>query len=208
MDPAIGICIDAAFAKDAFLKEHQVVRMHIVLAGIIVLLTTPVAQAVLIGFFPGLDELIEKSDAIVILRIEKSHGDFGRSTLYSTHDCFIYQTLKGDIPPKSRMPLQLMDTRTAFVNPFAYNSTHLMFLTRKRSRNEPTEYRTIAYRGANVRLSPFGHERKPKGSTLKEQIVGILKATAEYDRKQHEKQQAFLDRMITDKPEPIDTVPD
>jgi hypothetical protein len=183
-------------------------RKSILLAGLAAVLTAPVAQAVLIGFFPGLDELIDKADAIVILRIDKSHDDFGSSTLYSTHDCYICQTLKGDIPAKSRMPLRLMDTRTSFVNPFAHSSTHLMFLTKKRSQNEPTEYRTIEFRGANVRLSPFGHEERPQGKTIKEQIVALLKSAAEYERKQHEKQQAFLDRMIVDKPEPTGTIPE
>src|SRR5437773_5142666 len=119
----------------------------VVLAGLAVVLATSIAHAVEIGFFPGLDELIGKADAIVILRVDRHVTDFGSSTLYSTHDCYVYQTLKGDIPINKTIRLQLMDTRTSFVTPYAIHSTHLMFLTKKRAENEPTEYRTIEIRG-------------------------------------------------------------
>lgn len=159
------------------------------------LLATSNAHAVRIGSFTGLDELIEKADAIVILRVERHVTDFGSPTLYSTHDCYIYQTLKGTIPGNSVIRVQLMDTRTAFVTPYAIGSTHLMFLTKKRTPNEATDYRTIEFQGANIRLTPFGHEKTPAGKTVKEQVKSILKRTAEYNVKQHEKEQAFLTQV-------------
>lgn len=154
------------------------------------------AHAVLIGFFPGLDELIRKADAIVILRVDQSRGDFGSPTLYSTHDCYIYQTLKGDIATGNTLRLRLMDTSSAFVSPYANHSTHLMFLTRKRAEDEPTEYRTLEFRGANVRLTPFGHEKLPEGGDTKEQITSLLRTTFEYNEKQHDKEQAFLEQIM------------
>lgn len=154
------------------------------------------AHAVLIGFFPGLDELIRKADAIVVLRVDRSLGDFESPTLYSTHDCYIYQTLKGDIATGKRIRLRLMDTSTAFVSPYANFSTHLMFLTRKRSEDEPTEYRTLEVRGANIRLSPFGHEKLPEGADAKEQITSLLRTPFEYNEQQHDKEQAFLEQVM------------
>src|SRR2546425_8260729 len=118
--------------------------------------------AVVIGNFPGLAELIDKADAIVILRVDQ-HVDLTSSdTLYTTHKCLIHQSLKGDIPTNTWVVLQLMDTRTPFINPFVVYSTHLMFLTKKRAQNEPTDYRTIEYQRANVRLSPFAHDKPPE----------------------------------------------
>ena len=177
-------------------------KKHIVIAGLAVVLAASLAHAVPIGFFPGLDELIERADAIVILRVDRHVTDFGSPTLYSTHDCYIYQTLKGDIPTNKTIRLQLMDTRTSFVTPYAIHSTHLMFLTNKRTGDEPTDYRTIEIRGANIRLTPFGHEKMPAGKTTKDQIRSLLKRTVEYNEKQHDKERAFLEHMIKGTAEP------
>ena len=169
-----------------------------------VLLAVAVTHAVMIGFFPGLDKLIEQADAIVILRVDKHVTDFGSPTLYSTHDCFVYQTLKGDIPTNTTVRFQLMDTRSSFVTPYAILSTHLIFLTKKRMENEPTDYRTIEIRGANVRLSPFGNEKMPDGKTVRDQIRALLERAVEYNKKQHDKEQAFLNQMIKGTAEPTD----
>lgn len=171
-------------------------------AIVVVIALVFTAQAVMIGFFPGLDELIEKADAIVILRVDRHVTDFGSPTLYSTHDCYIYQTLKGKIPANKTIRLQLMDTRTSFVTPYANLSTHLMFLTKKRTADEPTDYRTIEFRGANIQLTPFGHEKMPEGKTTRNKIKSLLKSTVEYNKKQYRKEQAFLNRMLIGTAEP------
>ncbi len=179
-------------------------RNGIIVACLGILLAASRADGVTIGFFPGLDKLIEKADAIVILRVDRHLTDFGSPTLYSTHDCYIYQTLKGDIPTNEMIRLQLMDTRTSFATPYAMRSTHLMFLTKKRTEDEPTDYRTIEIRGANILLSPFGHEKMPSGKTTKDQITSLLEGTVEYNQKQHDKEQTFLKQMIKGTAEPTD----
>jgi hypothetical protein len=181
-------------------------KKSILVAAVVLVLAAPLAQAVLIGFFPGLDELIQKADAIVILRIERHVTDPGNSRLDATCDCYIYQTLKGDIPANTTVPLDLIDTRSAFVTPFAFHSTHLMFLKKKQTDNEPAKYRTINFRGANVRLTPFGHEQMPQGKTLRDRIQSLLKDTVAYNRKQAEKEQAFLEKMIKGAAEPTDAL--
>jgi hypothetical protein len=181
-------------------------RKTIVIAVVAIMLMSVLAYAVRIGFFPGLDELVEKVDAIVILRVDKHVSDFGSPTHYSTHDCYVYQTLKGDIPANKTIRLQLMDTRTSFVTSYAIYSTHLMFLTKKRTLDEPTDYRTIEFRGANIRLSPFGHEKMPDGKTTKEKIRSLLKRTIEYNKIQYDKEQAFLNQMIKGTAEPTDAL--
>jgi hypothetical protein len=151
--------------------------------------------AVLIGPFPGLEKLSSKSDAIVILRVDHQLTDVD-SNLYATYDCIVYQTLKGEIPTGKTIRLQLMDTRTSFVSPYAIHSSHLMFLTRKRNDNEPTEYRTIETEGANVLLTPFGHEQMPEGKTIEDRIRSLLKRTIEYNEIEHRKERDFLDLMV------------
>ena len=189
--------VKATFDLKIMMKTLTVLLAAVVLAA-------TVAHAVMIGFFPGLDKLIEQADAVVILRVDKHVTDFGSPTLYSTHDCYVYQTLKGDIPTNTTVRFQLMDTRTQFVTPYAIHSTHLMFLTKKRTTNEPTDYRTVEIRGANTRLGPFGNEKMPNGKTVKDQIKALLKKTLEYNKKQHDKEQAFLNQMIKGTAEPTD----
>lgn len=172
-----------------------------------VVLSSAVCHGVLIGFFPGLDKLIERADAIVILDIERSFGDGISSTLYDTYECYICQTLKGEIPINQRIRLQLMDARTSFVPPFAPRSTHLVFLTKKLTPNEPTDYRSLNIEGANVLISPFGNEKMPEG-TVKEKIQAVLTRTLEYNKKQYEKEQTFLKKMLEEsKPVPAKPSP-
>lgn len=173
-----------------------------------VVLSSAVCHGVLIGFFPGLDKLIERADAIVILRIDRSFSDGMSPTLYGTYECCIYQTLKGEIPAKQRIRLQLMDARTSFVSPFALWSTHLVFLTKKRTPDEPTEYRSLEIQGANVLISPFGNEKMPEGKTVKEKIQALLTRTLEYNKKQYENEQTFLQKMLEEsKPVPAKPSP-
>lgn len=154
------------------------------------------ASAVRIGDYPGLEALIEKADAIVIARVDHHVDARNNPTRYTMHDCYIYQTLKGKIPSGKTTRLRLMDTRDSFGTSFAMHSTHLVFLTKKRSPNEPTEYRTIQIKGANIRLPPSGHEMVLEGKTVAQRITGLLKDTIDYNQKQHEKEQAFLARAL------------
>ena len=168
----------------------------VALAVLGILFTGSPAVAVLIGNFPGFDELVAKADAVVILRVDH-HVDVQSSpTLYTTHDCYICQTLKGDVPSGETVRLQLMDTRTSFVTPYAIHSTHLMFLTKKRTPNESTEYRTIEFQGANIQVSPFGNEEMPAGDTVLQQITTLLRRTIDYNREVYEKEQAFLKSAV------------
>ena len=167
-----------------------------VLAVLLVLLVASPRYTVPIGDFPGLQELINKADAVVILRIDRHINPHTDSNLLSTHECFIYQTLKGEIPPEKTIQLRLMDTRTSFSTPFALWSTHLMFLTKKRTPDEPTEYRTIEFQGANVRLAPLGHENNPEGNTVAEQVRSVLKRSLKQSKKAHAAELAFLHKMI------------
>jgi hypothetical protein len=170
-------------------------RKKIFTAFLAIALLAPLAHAVIIGFFPGLEQLVRQSDAVVILRVDKKVTDMG-DNLYSTHDCYIYQTLKGDIPPNSTARFQLMDTRSSFATPYATHSTHLMFLTKKRSENEPADYRTIEIIGANVALSPLGHEVLPEGNTTEDQIRSILAQQVKRSITAFQKEQDFLNMMI------------
>lgn len=161
------------------------------------LAVTVVSYSVPIGGPPTkLAKLIDMADAIVILRIDRHLSGFGSDTFYSTHECFIYQSIKGDIPKGTRIKLQLMDTEGSFATPYAWGSTHLMFLIKKAAEDEPTEYRTLTVNGAQVLLSPLGHEKPPEGKTIEEKVKNLIKDAILYQAKEHEKKQKFLKAMI------------
>jgi len=58
-----------------------------------------------------------------------------------------------------------MNTEGSFATPYAHGSTHLMFLMKKAAEDEPTDYRTLTFKGAQILLSPLGHEKAPEGKT-------------------------------------------
>jgi hypothetical protein len=153
-------------------------------------------KAVLIGHYPGLKKLIDSADAIVILRIDRHLTDFDSPTFYSSHECYIYQTIKGDIPKNVRINLQLMNTEGSFATPYAHGSTHLMFLMKKATEDEPTEYRTLTFKGAQILLSPLGHEKAPAGETIEQKIKSLIKDAITYQAEEHAKTEKFLKAML------------
>jgi len=153
-------------------------------------------NSVPIGYYPGLKKLIDSADAIVILRIDRHLTGFGSPTFYSTHECYIYQTIKGDIPKNTRIKVQLMNTEGSFATPYAHWSTHLMFLMKKANEDEPTDYRTITFKGAQTLLSPLGHEKAPEGKTIEQKVKNLIKDAIVYQTKEYEKRQKFLKTML------------
>jgi len=155
-----------------------------------------VARAVPIGHCPGLKKLIDTADAIVVLRIDRHLSDFYDPTFYSSHECYVYQTLKGGIPKNARINLRLMNTEASFATPYAHGSTHLMFLMKKAREDEPTEYRTLTFKGAQMLLSPLGHEKAPEGKTVEDKVKKLIKDAIDYQAKEHDKRQTFLKSLL------------
>lgn len=168
------------------------------IASLLLFVMSSISNAVVIGFYPGLKKLVETADAIVILRIDRHLSDFGSPNLLSTHQCYIYQTLKGDIPQNTEIKLQLMDTQGGFGSPYAYLSTHLMFLVKKKDPQEPTEYRTLQFQGAQVLLSPFGHEKAPQGKSIEEKVRNLIRGAISYQKEELQKRETFLEKMLSE----------
>lgn len=162
-----------------------------------VMLCTATAQAVLIRKFPGLESLIDESDAIIVLRVDR-HVDFSSmgDAYYSTHDCYVYQTLKGDIPANRTVRLRLMDTTGSFANPFALHSSHLVFLARSESQEAPAGFAAINVRGANIRLPAMDLVRTPVGATVGAKIEWLLRRALQQNEKDFERERGFLNQIV------------
>ncbi len=147
--------------------------------------------------FIGWPKLIEMADAIVILRIEQNLSDSrSRNTFYSEHECFIYQTLKGDLKKNSRVRLMLYDLEGSFTEPYSTLSNHLVFLVKKEQDDESTDYRMLTLCGAQTLLSPFGLEKMPEGQTLEEIIKNLIQSSIDYQDKKHKKLMNFLNSIM------------
>ena len=175
-------------------------RIGILKSGILMgtlMLGMATAQGTIIGPFPGLEKLIEMSDAIVILRIgAEVHSPGSLDLAYTTHECYIFYTLKGAIPENQTIPLWLVDTTDASPSPLSVYSSHLMFLVKEEIPAGVAQYRTINYRGASVRLPPTGHEKRPEGDTIADQVRSVVRSAAEYEGQQCKQKQDLLSRMI------------
>ena len=149
-----------------------------------------------IGNYPGMQQLIDKADAIVILRIDSHIDTQYKTNLFTTHSCYIYQTLKGKIRSGATAPLLLLDTQTNFVTPFSLSSTHLMFLSKSGAEHAPVFYQTMHFEGANIILSPFGHEKMPIGKTIKERVENLIKDSIKYRKDMADKEVTFLEKLL------------
>ena len=89
-----------------------------------------------------------------------------------------------------------MNTEASFVTPYAHGSTHLMFLMKKATEDEPTEYRTLTFKGAQILLSPLGHEKAPEGKTIEDKVRKLIEDAIVYHAKELEKRQKFLKGMV------------
>jgi len=94
-----------------------------------------------------------------------------------------------------------MDTRVNFRTPYAWLSTHLMFLVKRQNDDEPTEYRTLQFKGANIQLSPFGHEKIPEGKAIEDKIKNLIKKSIVYWEHEHEKNRMFLNEILKNEKE-------
>jgi len=179
------------------MEKLTMTKMFIITISLFLLLSSLTIHAVPIGGpAPKLKKLIDLADAIVILRIDQHLSDFGSPSFYSIHKCFIYQTIKGNIPKNIRIKLQLMNTKGSFATPYAHGSTHLMFLIKKTSKDESTNYRTLTFNGAQILLSPLGHEKAPKGKTINQKVRNVIKDAITYQNNKNDKNQIFLQAIL------------
>ncbi|HEX4413764.1 MAG TPA: carboxypeptidase-like regulatory domain-containing protein [Lacipirellulaceae bacterium] len=151
-----------------------------------------------IAAFPGVESLIEKSDAIVILRVDRQVQPDPGPDLLTTHECYIYQSLKGPTPKNQKITLRLMDPQHLATTPFSVGSTHLAFLIKKRSPDEPTDYRTLDVEGADIRLAPTGHEKLPVGNTVLDQVRSLIVEAMEFNDREHAKENDYLRTILAD----------
>jgi hypothetical protein len=64
------------------------------------------------------------------------------------------------------------------------------------SKDEPTEYRTVTVNGAQILLSPLGHEKAPQGRTIEDKVRKLINDAIVYQTEEHQKKMNFLRAML------------
>ena len=160
------------------------------------LLAFPV-KAELPPSFPGLDDLIKESDAVVVVRIKDEVLKAGRPEEdYSVYECTIDHSLKGEIKVGETIKTKLIKIGYTPEYPFAVRSIHLLFLSKKQGLNSSIEYLMLKYPGADVLLDPWMQHRTLIGKTLEENIHQLIEEALSFNYKQFVRKQVFLGKMI------------
>jgi len=171
--------------------------MRPLLALLIALVAGTRACAMLVSPFPGLQEIIELSDAVVVLRVDQDLLPPDRRVpAPRPYRCFIEQTLKGEIVPNVPMTILLYDVRSSLGNSFSTYSRYVVFLKRTPGAGSGSEYSSYLTEGSMIRLSPLGSETMPQGATVADRIRVLLAASLCYWEESERKERKFVASVI------------
>lgn len=160
-------------------------------------------RAVAIGFYPGLDKLVETADTIAIIRVEDAPSG-GMTDGWTLRNCYVYQTLKGDLKTTNygRVKIMLnefMSVKSNFGGEgLAPMTSHLVFLSSSKASVNGANHTIVTYEGADLPLSPLGNEKKPQGKTLKAQIQTLIRRYKTYRDEQIKRENELLDKSLAE----------
>jgi hypothetical protein len=147
-------------------------------------------RAVIIVPFPGLEKAIQQSDAVAIIRIDRNldAGIVG-PYLMSKHDCYIYQSLKGNLKAREVVQMSLYDMES-MASSFPRGSSHLVFLQYRSG-----VWMTCRFKRPTVRLAPLGNEKVPEGESIEAKIKVLLERSVKYWEEQWRNEREFMESL-------------
>ncbi|MBN1866869.1 hypothetical protein JW916_06220 [Candidatus Sumerlaeota bacterium] len=183
-------------------------KRHLVFVGVVCLLVIPAsAPAPIFGFFPGLDELVRRSDAIVVGRIVKTsvqrrieiHGAYepwmGASDGHEDHVVEVLKTIRGNLKEGETCVIGIRDLLVSAElggisnDRISSGSVRLLFLGNTppfspyTPEGEPAIAWTLNCEGASYPLNSEIDSAKLKDGDPREQIAEILHRSLELSRK-------------------------
>ncbi|MFL5340109.1 MAG: hypothetical protein ACJ8F7_08150 [Gemmataceae bacterium] len=154
------------------------------------------ARAVVIANFKSLDDLIDKSDAVLVVRIDRTTQPVVGPDLYTTHECFVYATLKGKAEVGQRVSLQLLNAGRFDESRFGVGSTYIVFLRSGAAGTGGPTYWSIQVEGATIPVAPDFREKTVKGKTAKEAVKALVREYIEYRDRKTQKQNEFFEKLL------------
>lgn len=159
-------------------------------------------SALFVTSFPGLDAMIEKSDLVMVVRIERlvSQGE----DHWGLYQSLVMRVLKGELPEKGKEKLWLCGATTDWPYSFIPGTTYIVFLNKDSTGGG--DYRAPAIYGAVIRASPFNHEKEPKGNTVLEKVAHVIREGRDFCKKLHDNEQRIFSTALGE-PLPLLSVP-
>lgn len=152
--------------------------------------------AVRIASFPGLDVFVERADVIAVVRIDGHIDPHPGPNLTTEHRCYVYQTLKGDLTKGETVPIELIDTTQSWRAVFRLGSTHVVFLRKETTSTGEPRYRSLAWEGAHIEVSPFGNEKLPEADSVAETIRLLVRRYVDYREKERAREDALIEKVL------------
>ena len=165
----------------------------ILIAFVLLLSLSKPAFAPIFGFFPGLDELISRADAILVVDLlkQKSSSQFG---LHEDWEVYVRKVIKGEVAQNKKMILSLRflpfissrkpDSKIMHSG-FRTRDRHIVFL-RKNNKPDKAPYSSLDYSGGHMRISCQSDLSKLKADEPKQIISELLKDFVKYKRQELE----------------------
>ncbi|MHC4168471.1 MAG: hypothetical protein ACYSWQ_16080 [Planctomycetota bacterium] len=155
-------------------------------------LSTP-AFAPIFGFFPGLDELISRSDAILVVDLLKEKSSSPRE-VYEDCEVYVRKVIKGEAVQNKKMILSLRflpfissrkpDSKI-MLSGFRTGDRHIVFLS-KNNKPDKASYSSLNYSGGHMRVSHQSDLSKLEADEPKQIISELLEDFVKYKRQELE----------------------
>ena len=149
--------------------------------------------AVFVTEFPGLDKMIEQSDLVMVVTLERTEG-WPMGDHWGVYGGRVMRVLKGQAPEKGYAKLQLCGAITDWPYSFAIGTQSLVFLNKTTING--AEYTAPAVIGAVMRVSPFNHEKEPKGDTVREKVEHVIREGRDFCKKLHDSEQRVFSTAL------------
>jgi hypothetical protein len=164
--------------------------------------------ALLVAEFPGIENIIEYSDAIAIVAVQRDEG-VASVEPYCMYRVRVEKSLKGDLPESKEisigifsLPLgKLRELKKSYYMEFTTGTRQLVFLKepdRDRGGLMPF-YCNLGYEGSHITLSPTTKVGVLSATNLPATIRFLLKESMEFERDQHESLQKELREILGEK---------
>lgn len=151
----------------------------------------------IIGGFPGIDGFVETADAVVVATILRHIPSPGiRINDFSEfYECYINQTLKGDLQPRSKAVLRLENFSSEFSNPLGLYTVAILFLSKHGKDKHGSEYSSPHVEGATIVISP-DYGTVSQAGTPKARIKALIRQYRQYRAKQIRGEEKFLQQVL------------
>jgi hypothetical protein len=166
------------------------------------LVLTDSAFAGTFGPFPGLGELIQRSDAIVVVDILEQKNPFRQPRFGGRQDyeASVLKVIKGEIPEgTTTLSLRFLPVGfargTASRAEFYFGQRQIVFL-RKVQQEGKVSYAMLDYEGGHMQVSPHTDLSKLKGKEPKQIVSELLESFLEFKREELDNLERQIDTIL------------